>query len=51
MMFLLILSMMRGFFQFSPEAEFTSPLHVHITLASDTDVELYRTTTTVLKTC
>ena len=26
-------------FQFSPEAEFTSPLYVHITLATNTEAE------------
>ena len=28
-----------GSFQFSPEAEFTSPLYVHITLGTDTEAE------------
>ena len=28
-----------GSFQFSPEAEFTSPLYVHITLAANTETE------------
>ena len=28
-----------GSFQFSPEAEFTSPSYVHITLATDTEAE------------
>ena len=28
-----------GSFQFSPEAEFTSPLYVHITFATDTEAE------------
>ena len=28
-----------GSFQFSPEAEFTLPLYVHITLAADTEAE------------
>ena len=27
------------FFQFSPETEFSSPLHVHVTLATDTKAE------------
>ena len=28
-----------GYFKFSPEAEFTSHLHVHTTLAVDTEAE------------
>ena len=42
-----------GSFQFSPEAEFTSPLYVHITCATDTEAEItvLCTTATVLKTC
>ena len=28
-----------GSFQFSPEAEFASPLYVHINLATDTEAE------------
>ena len=28
-----------GLFQFSSEAEFTSPLYVHITLATDSEAE------------
>ena len=29
----------KGYFQFSPEIEFTSPLYVHLTLAADIAVE------------
>ena len=29
----------KGYFQFSPEIEFTSPLYVHFTLATDIAVE------------
>ena len=41
-----------GSFQFSPEAEFTSPLCVHITRATDTEAEItvLCTTATMLKT-
>ena len=28
-----------NFFEFSPEAEFISPLYVHITVATDTEAE------------
>ena len=29
----------KGYFQFSPEVEFTSPLYVHITLATVIELE------------